>query len=342
MTLPDRVAFTIFGKEIYWYAIMLATGIVVAAIIASIEAKRKKMHPDTVIDICLWAIPFGIIGARLYYVLFELDRYLANPISILYIWEGGLAILGGVIGGAIGIFIYSRIKKKRFLRFADIIAPGLVLAQAIGRWGNFFNQEAFGKAVELTNPLPWWFRFPFIVRIDEVMGGVVVSSSYHLATFFYESVACVLIFAILWSIRKRVKHDGDVVLSYLAMYGLVRMVIEGFRTDSLMLGDVRITQLLCFLMAVAVLIFFVVRKIREEKLGVLIWPKHIEYLDESKHEAEKEEKTTVQDEISTPAEILAEDKDLAEFGISPELIMGEKEETETENDNDNENESDED
>jgi phosphatidylglycerol:prolipoprotein diacylglycerol transferase len=328
MKLPDRVAFSIFGKDIYWYAILLATGIIVAAIIASIEAKRKKMHPDTVIDICLWAIPLGIIGARLYYVLFELDKYLADPIKILQIWEGGLAIPGGILGGMLGIFIYSRIKKKRFLRYTDIIAPGLALAQAIGRWGNFFNQEVYGYQIEITSSTPWLLtHFPFVVRIEEVVGGQVVGYSIHLALFFYESVACLLIFLALWSMRKRVKHDGDLMLAYAAMYGFIRMILEGLREPEyiLMLGSVRITQLLCFLTTVAVLTFFVIRKIREEKLGVIIWPKHIEYLDESKPEGEKEEKQAVQEEVTTPAEIVAEDTDLAEFGISPDVISEEAE-----------------
>ena len=140
MTIPDRVAFTLFGKDIYWYGVLMAIGIIIAVFLATREEKRKKLPTDIIIDMCLVIIPCGVIGARLYYVLFHLDRYLQNPISILYIWEGGLAIYGAVIFGFLGAFVFSRVRKVRFLKLADCIAPGLVLAQAIGRWGNFFNQ----------------------------------------------------------------------------------------------------------------------------------------------------------------------------------------------------------
>ena len=133
MTNPDRVAFTLFGRDIYWYGVLMALGILVATLLASRESKRKKLPQDTILDLCLIVIPCGVVGARLYYVLFELERYLANPISILYIWEGGLAIYGAVIGGLLGAVIYAKKKKLRFLKLADCIAPGLVLAQEIGR-----------------------------------------------------------------------------------------------------------------------------------------------------------------------------------------------------------------
>ena len=135
----DRVAFTLFGKDIYWYGVLMAIGIIVAVFIAHLETKRKGLHKDTIFDMCLIVIPMGIVGARLYYVLFELESYLADPIRMLYIWEGGLAIYGAVIAGLLGAFLYGRRKKIRFLTLADCIAPGLVLAQGIGRWGNFFN-----------------------------------------------------------------------------------------------------------------------------------------------------------------------------------------------------------
>ena len=158
----DRVAFTIFGKDIYWYGVLMAVGIIVAVLLAYKETKRKGLKEDTIFDMCLIVIPMGVVGARLYYVLFELEHYLQDPIRILYIWEGGLAIYGAVIFGLLGALIYGRRKKIRFLTLADCIAPGLVLAQAIGRWGNFFNQEAFG--LPITNPDLMWF--PLAVKID--------------------------------------------------------------------------------------------------------------------------------------------------------------------------------
>ena len=289
MQNPDRVAFTLFGRDIYWYGVLMAVGIVIAVLLAMRESNRKKLPKDTIIDLCLIIIPCGIVGARLYYVLLELDNYLADPIRMLYVWEGGLAIYGAVIGGLIGMYFYGRKKKIKFLTLADCIAPGLVLAQAIGRWGNFFNQEAFGNPVT-DSSLLW---FPLSVRIDGyhtyegyVNGQYVTgacSNPYHLATFFYESMWCLLIFLLLWFVlRKRAKHNGDIFLSYVMLYGFERMFVEGLRGDSLWLirpehvawipGGIRISQLLSAVMFLAVLVFFIVRALKERKAGKLLWP----------------------------------------------------------------------
>jgi len=270
MQMPDRVAFNIFGKDIYWYGVLMAVGIVIAVILAMREGKRKKLPEDTIIDLCLVMIPLGVVFARLYYVAFELDYFLKNPISILYIWEGGLAIYGAVIGGLLGVSIYARVKKLRFLRLVDCIAPGLVLAQAIGRWGNFFNQEAFGLPIN-NGELLW---FPFAVKIEGMhyFEGVICENPYHMATFFYESMWCLIIFIVLWAIRKKFKHDGDAFLTYTLLYAFERMFIEGLRGDSLKIGDVRVSQILSAVMFAAVLIFFVVRHIKEKKTGRLMWP----------------------------------------------------------------------
>ena len=273
----DRVAFTIFGKDIYWYGVLMAVGIIVAVLLAYKETKRKGLKEDTIFDMCLIVIPMGVVGARLYYVLFELEHYLQDPIRILYIWEGGLAIYGAVIFGLLGALIYGRRKKIRFLTLADCIAPGLVLAQAIGRWGNFFNQEAFG--LPITNPDLMWF--PLAVKIDRpwmngyhTFNGIPCDNPYHLATFFYESMWCLLVFIVLWSCRKRFKHDGDAILTYVMLYGFERMFVEGLRGDSLWLipDVVRVSQLLSFILFFGVLLFFIVRHAREKKLGALCWP----------------------------------------------------------------------
>ncbi|HPY36579.1 MAG TPA: prolipoprotein diacylglyceryl transferase [Clostridia bacterium] len=278
MVNPDRVAFTVFGKEIYWYGILMATGIIIAVWLAMREAKRKEMQEDTILDLCLVIIPCGIIGARLYYVLFELKQYLANPIRILYLWEGGLAFYGAVIGGMLGLVVYAKRKKLSIIKLSDVIAPGLALAQAIGRWGNFFNQEAFGLPV--TNPKLLWF--PMSVKIDvpwnggfHTFNGMPCSNPYHLATFFYESVWCALIFIFLWFyLRKRAKHDGDVFLYYAVLYSFERMFIEGLRGDSLWLieGTVRVSQLLSALMFAGLVVFILIRAAKEKKLGYAVWP----------------------------------------------------------------------
>lgn len=282
MVNPDRVAFTIFGKDIYWYGILMAIGILIAVFIAEREARRKNLYKDAVIDLCLVVIPSGVIGARLYYVLFELDYYLSNPIEILYLWKGGLAIYGAVIAGLLAAFIFARVKKIRFLRLADVIAPGLVLAQAIGRWGNFFNQEAYG--LPITDYA--WRWFPFAVRIDGVhyFDGAICTCEFgaHLATFFYESLWCLLVFLFIWLLRKRFKHDGDAFLWYAMLYSFERMFVEGLRGDSLWLiardtvswlpGGIRVSQLISAIVFVCVLVFMIVRAVKEKKTGTVMWP----------------------------------------------------------------------
>lgn len=277
MTNPSRVAFTVFGKDVYWYGVLMAVGIVIAVMLAIKESKRKRFAEDTMIDLCLIMIPLGIIFARAYYVLFELDMYLDDPIRMLYIWEGGLAIYGAILGGMLGMFIYSRKKKLRMLRLLDCCAPGLVLAQAIGRWGNFFNQEAFGNPV--TDPNLMWF--PLTVKIDvpwlsgyHTFNGVPCDNPYHLATFFYESLWCFIVFIILWSNRKKFKHDGDAFIVYGILYGIERAVVEGLRGDSLWLipDVIRVSQMLSIIVAVIGIIFLLVRRAHEKKIGALCWP----------------------------------------------------------------------
>lgn len=278
MNNPSRVAFTLFGRDVYWYGVLMALGILIGVWLTLKEGKRKKLTEDDILDMCLVIIPSGVVGARLYYVIFEWESYAANPIRALYIWEGGLAIYGAVIGGLLGMFIYSRVKKIRFLKLADCIAPGLVLAQAIGRWGNYFNQEAFGLPIN-NGELTW---FPFAVYIEgyHTFNGQPCSNPYHMATFFYESVWCLIVFIILWSCRRKFKHDGDAILSYFALYGIERMFVERLRGDSLYIikpggaiaAGVRVSELLSFILVVSIAAFFLVRHFREKKLGRLIWP----------------------------------------------------------------------
>ncbi len=281
MTNPDRVAFTLFGRDIYWYGILMAAGILIAIWLADKEEKRKRLPQDTILDACIYMIPLGVICARLYYVIFEWRYYGQHPIEILYIWQGGLAFYGSLLGGLLGLWLYSRHKKVRMLRMLSIMdcaAPGLVLAQAIGRWGNFFNQEAFGLPVN-NGSLMW---FPLTVRIDGLhyFNGQLCSNPYHLATFFYESVWCLLVFIFLWANRKKFKHDGDSFLAYALLYGFERMFVEGLRGDSLYLlqpgglftEGVRVSQLGAFLAVVCIAAFLIIRRNKEKRLGRLIWP----------------------------------------------------------------------
>ena len=233
MVNPDRVAFTIFGKDIYWYGVLMAIGILIAIWLGTKEERRKNLPKDTILDCCLYMIPLGVVCARLYYVIFEWKYYSQHLIEVFYVWEGGLAFYGALLGGLLGLWLASRHKKLRLLKLMDCIAPGVVLAQAIGRWGNFFNQEAFGLPV--NNGALYWF--PLCVRIDGVhyFNGELCSNPYHLATFFYESAWCFLVFLFLWSYRKKFKHDGDAFFTYAFLYGFERMFVEGLRGDSLYL-----------------------------------------------------------------------------------------------------------
>ncbi|MGI6176202.1 MAG: prolipoprotein diacylglyceryl transferase [Christensenellales bacterium] len=247
--VDSGVAFVLFGKEIYWYAILICFGIALAVALMLWWIKKQGYDNDIVIDIALWVIPAAIVGARLYYVIFEWSQFSDNLLSILYIWEGGLGFYGGVIGGVLAGYIFCKIRKTKFGVLADAVAPGIAIAQAIGRWGNYFNQEAFGYAVTDPNII----SFPFAcVRIDRIhyVDGVLCDAPYHYATFFYESVWNLLVFIALMIYFRKKRPRGNVFALYLVLYGLGRAVIEGFRADSLWVipGVVRASQALSILL----------------------------------------------------------------------------------------------
>lgn len=234
-----------------WYSALIVTGILSALFIVFREEKRLQLPHDTTVDLALCVIPCGIIGARLYYVLFSWELFRDDPLRILRIWEGGLAIYGGVIGGFIAGAIFSRIRRIPFSRLMDMAAPALPLAQAIGRWGNYFNQEAYGAPI--TNPT--WQFFPI---------GVLVNGQWYMATFFYESMWNLLVFAALMFTRRRMRRSGDVFLWYAALYGAGRFVIEGLRSDSLMTGSLRVSQLLSLMLCLSALMIFLRRLMRQQ------------------------------------------------------------------------------
>lgn len=239
----------LFGFEIYWYALLIVCGVIAAVLLAYLRDQRLGLKKDTTVDLALAVVPLGIICARIYYVLFSWDYYAAHPQEILSFRQGGLAIYGGVIGGALGAFIYCRVKKISLAAVADLIAPGLALAQGIGRWGNFVNNEAYGAQV--TNAK--WQFFPLAVEIP--------GEGWHWATFFYESAWCVIVAAVLLVAEKRKKFHrrGDTFLWYLLLYALERTLVEGLRTDSLYLMGMRVSQLLSLLAVLGVCICFALR-----------------------------------------------------------------------------------
>lgn len=261
----DRVAFSVFGKPIYWYGILIAGAIVLCAFYACRRAPQFGTTDDDVIDMLLWAVPIAIVCARIYYVVFNwhVDGFDENPIRALYIWEGGLAIYGGVIGAALTVLAVSRHKRMPAGVLLDLGGLGLPLGQAIGRWGNFVNQEAFGgytnglfamriSESRLPHSLSDDVRALLLQKAQE--GGYAGFVQVH-PTFFYESCWNLLGFVLLHFYSKRRKFDGEVFCLYLAWYGLGRVWIEGLRTDSLYLGStgIRVSQLLAGVTCVAAL-----------------------------------------------------------------------------------------
>lgn len=243
--------FGIQGLNIAWYGVIIASGLVLGIVLASLRARRRGWSADLVLDFILLAVPLAIIGARAYYVAFEWDYFAANPGKIIAINQGGLAIYGAVIGGFLAAFIFSKAAKFPFLKLIDLVIPSLILGQAIGRWGNFVNQEAFGALI--TNPKLQFF--PLAVYIQSL-------GEWHQATFFYES-ACnaILLIVTLLLGRKGVK-DGTLLATYFIGYGIARAVIEGLRTDSLYLfGNIRISQVLsAVLVLVGIVLLILIKK----------------------------------------------------------------------------------
>ena len=229
----------IFGT-VPWYSVLIVIGAAAAIFLADREAKRQGFPQDTVIDLALRVLPLGILGARLYYVLFSWPLFRDRPLSVLYIWEGGLAIYGGLLAGCLTVFFFCRRRRLSVRAVLDLLAPGVALAQALGRWGNYFNQEAYGLPVSS----PALRFFPLAVPIPE--NGTLV---WHVATFFLASVLdLALCLFLLYGRRRLFRQSGDCFLFYLLFYAAGRLFLERLRMDSLMLGGgIRVSQLLSVL-----------------------------------------------------------------------------------------------
>lgn len=230
--------FGVKGWNIAWYGVIIGFGFMLGIALAAFRSKKYEIKKDLIYDFILLALPISIICARAYYVIFEWKQYANNPVSALWIWKGGLAIYGGVIGGALTAIIFCKLRHVPLLQFLDLVAPSLVLGQAIGRWGNFVNQEAFGNLV--TNHSMQFF--PYAVFIEEL-------GEWHQATFFYESMWNVCLLTIMLLLSHKSLKRGTILCLYLTGYGLGRFIIEGLRTDSLyLLPGVRVSQLLSMLL----------------------------------------------------------------------------------------------
>ena len=237
---PPRV-FTLGPITIHLYGLVIACGLLAAAMYACRRSKQFGLTEDNVIDGVLWVTPFAIICARLYYCVFSWDQYADDPISILYIWHGGLAIYGGVLGAIAGILVFCKVKKIKVPAVLDLVALGFLIGQTAGRWGNFFNREAFGAATDS------FFRMGLYNTVTGV-------TEYYHPTFLYESVWNLVGFIGLHFLSKKRQYDGQIALGYAAWYGLGRAWIEGLRVDSLWWGPFRVSQVLAAVSCLAAVI----------------------------------------------------------------------------------------
>lgn len=252
LTINPPSYFTVFGKNIYFYGVLIGLGFILGMLYCARRSREFGLKPDDVYDLMIWLIPFSIIGARLYYVLFELEHYIQNPADIFAIRNGGLAIYGGIIAGVLVVYLVCRKKRVPVLAFLDLAVFGLLIGQIIGRWGNFMNREAFGAETEI-------FCRMGLIAPDG-------SSIYVHPTFLYESLwnLGVLIFLILFTKKGKRRYDGQCLLLYFLLYGLGRSWIEGLRTDSLYIAgsNIRVSQALSLVLVVISLILLIIQSRR--------------------------------------------------------------------------------
>lgn len=274
----DNVAFTVFGKDVAWYGIIICIGIILAVLYSYLRAKKEGISSDDISNIAIFLVLFGVLGGRLYYVLFELKNYIVTDfgffenfgksfIKIISVWNGGLAIYGALIAGFFTIVIYCRKKKIPVLKMLDIAAPAAMIGQLVGRWGNFTNVEAYGY--ETT--LPWRMGIA-TTPFDDLSMGVINNPTYVHPTFLYESLWNLLGFALVFFLLKKRKKFGQIFFFYISWYGAGRMIIEGLRTDSLYLGPIRISQLVGLLCLITGIVFIILSYIKRFNLKFLNIP----------------------------------------------------------------------
>ncbi|MDG5138382.1 prolipoprotein diacylglyceryl transferase [Staphylococcus aureus] len=266
----DPVAFNLGPLSVRWYGIIIAVGILLGYFVAQRALVKAGLHKDTLVDIIFYSALFGFIAARIYFVIFQWPYYVENPSEIIKIWHGGIAIHGGLIGGFIAGVIVCKVKNLNPFQIGDIVAPSIILAQGIGRWGNFMNHEAHGGPVSRA----------FLEQLhlpNFIIENMYINGQYYHPTFLYESIWDVAGFIILVKIRKHLKL-GETFFLYLTWYSIGRFFIEGLRTDSLMLtSNIRVAQLVSILLILISISLIVYRRIKYNpplysKVGALPWP----------------------------------------------------------------------
>ncbi len=274
----NEVAFTVFGRPVAWYGILITCGMILAVLYALHIRKYEGISSDDIIDLAFVVIIFGVLGARLYYVIFKWDSYIVTDASsflqnivgtlknVIAVWEGGLAIYGGIIAGILTALVFARKRKIRFVKLLDILAPCVWIGQVIGRWGNFINMEAYGS--ETT--LPWRMGILYSYMDTGITTGMWDIEKYVHPTFLYESLWNLTALILVFSFYKKKKFDGQFCSFYFIWYGFGRMLIEGLRTDSLMLGNLRISQGVGFasLILGIVLTVYFTKKSQKEKIEI--------------------------------------------------------------------------
>lgn len=253
----SRKAVTLFGFDIHFYGIIIVIGVYLAILLSEKREEKMGFEKETVLSLSLWALPAAIICARIYYVLFNFDEYRGRLVSVLDIRSGGMAIYGGLIGGILAGFIFAKRKKLSFIKLFDLAAPSMALGQAVGRWGNFINQEAYG--IRIPEPALWFFPVSVFIPSE---------NAFFAATFFYESAWCFLIvvLCLLFERKRLFRFTGAEACFYVSMYAFERMIVEGLRTDSLYLGPMRISQLLSVIMLLGVTIIILAKRKNGKRL----------------------------------------------------------------------------
>lgn len=252
----NRVFIQVGPISIYWYGVIIATGLFLGLYLATKEADRLGLHKDLIVDLIVFAAPISIVFARIYYVIFEWDMYKGAPLwKLIAVWEGGIAIHGALIGAVLTTIVYARVKKVSFWQLADIVAPSLILGQAIGRWGNFMNQEAHGGPVSEAVYNQFLHFLP-----DFILNQMCIEGTLYHPTFLYESLWNLLVFILLIMIRKYNPFRGELFLTYIISYSIGRIFIEAMRTDSLYFGPIRQAQLFSVILIVGAIALIVYRR----------------------------------------------------------------------------------
>jgi len=252
----DPIAISIGPLNIHWYGIIISLALLLGFSLAIYRSNKTSIPTEFFLDFFIIGIPISVIFARLYFVIFNLNYYLQNPLAIIAVWHGGLAIHGAVIGGILVLIILTKRRKLSFLKVVDILAPALILGQAIGRWGNFINQEAYGGIVSES----------FINNFPEfIKNQMFIEGNYHHPTFLYESIWNIIIFIILiFLTKKKFTKDGDVFYSYLIGYSIGRFFIENMRTDSLMFLNMQVAQVISITLIIFGLVMIYINQSRNK------------------------------------------------------------------------------